>query len=364
MEDLYLEYLEDLRRVADADDDYFPDFLFNFLSNDFGDNYYQRGIAETPLLADAKKIRRKYSDFFDYIDAMEIYDQYMDMLAEKYGSKKIVKHSAKEGYLEEYVPPKPRLKNTRKNRQLAANGIIPSRRVVDMPTPETLNDIAREAMPNENGEILTYEDFNKKMPKKYKKLFDDAYAKAASNERRKNMYRAISGTNAEIDFIINFINNANDGRYSSTYSSQSTDDRPISEILVENETENDIPPELLDSYLAPNTKILRNSRLVGREEEEQVEVLTKLYEMGVDVFNSYGKNMSKTSVKMIRSAVGGGPLTKKEKKKAKKLAKKEEKRMANRRNNDALLERTLLGNRFKFDANGNTMSLRLSDLVK
>ena len=155
MDELIQEYLQDLQAVADADDDRFPEFLFSYISQDFGDNYYERGMADTPLLRDAKKIRRKYNDFFDFCDAMEVYREYMELLAEKYGSIKIVKQSAKEGMIDEYVPPKPKLKNTKKNRQLSAEGVIPSRKVVEIPSPEEIVRIARLTLPTADGSNIS-----------------------------------------------------------------------------------------------------------------------------------------------------------------------------------------------------------------
>lgn len=362
MDELLLEYLEDLKDVASSEDERFPDFLFNFISNDFGDNYYKRGLAESPLLRDAKRIRRKYNDFFDWSDAMEVYHEYMDILAEKYGSVKTVKLSAKEGMLDEYVPPKPRLKNTKKNRMLAESGIMPSRQVTDTPDMDTILKYSRIAFPEATGVGLTDEELDKKIPKEYRKVFADISEQLAGQTRRKNMYRA--SQNAEIDFILDFINNANSGNFSGR-SFEDIDDRPLSELLEEHIMETSLPPELLEAYLSPNTRVLKNARLVSRDDETQVEIMTMLYDMGVDIFNAYGKNMSKTAVKMVRSAVGDhGPMTKKEKKKAKKRAKEEKKRLANKRNNDALLERTLLRNRYSFSTEGNALSWRMSDLIK
>lgn len=363
MDELILEYLQDLQAVADAEDDRFPEFLFTYLSQDFGDNYYERGMADTPLLREAKKIRRKYNDFFDFCDAMEVYKEYMELLAEKYGSIKIVKESAKEGMIDEYVPPKPKLKNTKRNRQLSAEGIVPSRKVVDNPDPEEIIRIARLTLPTADGSTLSDQELEKKVPKKYQKIFDAAYDRAAGANRKRNMYRHV-GTNESIDFILNFINGANSGDYS-TSSDADMIDKPLSEVRDEMLREREIPEELLEYYLTPNTRYIRNGRVVNHEDENKAEIMALLYEMGVDVFNSYGKNMNKTAVKLVRERVGDmGPMTKKERKRHKKQLKKERERMAHKRNNDAMLERTLLRNRFSFDGDGNAISMRMSDIIR
>lgn len=363
MDELLIEYLEDLKAVGSAEDERFPDFLFTFIANDFDDNYYQRGLADSKLLKDAKRIRRKYNDFFDYIDALEIYREYVDLLEEKHGIPiKSIRIGASTGLIDDYVPPKPKLKNTKKNRMIIDSGVMPSRQVVDTPDPQVIMEYARKAFPKDDGSSMVHADLLGKVDKKYRKQFKSMSEELAGRNRRRNMYRASS--NAEIDFILNYINNANAHNYSTSGYDSGTD-KSLSEVIEEIRIEQDIPEELLEYRNRPHTKYLRNSRVVDRDEEIQVEVMKALYEMGVDVFNSYGKDMSKTAVKMVRSAVGAtGPLTKKEKKKAKKAAKKEKERLANKRNNDALLERTLLKNRYSFSTDGNAISMRMSDLIR
>ena len=216
-----------------------------------------------------------------------------------------------------------------------------------------------------NGEMVLYAAWapmDKKPDKKTRKLYEQAIDRASGVSRKRNMYRSTGISNTEIDFILNYINQANGGKFSSD--SNETSNRPLSEILSEIEEEKYIPEEIREDMLTPNTRVIRNGRLSDSNRENQVEIMTLMYEMGIDVFNTYGKNMNKEAVKMVRSAVGGGLLTKKEKKKAKKRAKEEQKRLAHRRNNDAAMERALLRNRFSFDENGNSISMRMSDLIK
>lgn len=365
MHEMYLEYLEDLKKIENVDDDFFPDFLFTFISNEFeNDNYYERGLADSPLLKEAKQIRRKYSDFFDFQDAIGAYTEYMELLADKYDypNIKAVSRAAKEGLIEDYVPPKPRLKNTRKNRALSTAGMIPSRKVIEPVRGEELIEVARQMLPGTDGENTSDDDISTKPSKEIKKIFQEAYDRVEGINRRRNMYSR-SGTNAEIDFILNFINETNRGNFSSR-NSDGVDNRPLSEIVSDMKEEAMIPEDLRDYYLTPNTTILKSGRMRNARQEEEVEMMKLLYEAGLDVFNTYGKAMSKESVKMVRNAIGGGPLTKKEKKAIKKRNKEEQKRMANRRNNDAIMERALLRNRYSFDTHGNALSFTMSDLFR
>lgn len=363
-EDLYQEYLEDLSQVGNAKDELFPDFLFNLETNYFdGEDYYSQGIAESPLLKEAKKIRRKYSDYFDFQDALEAYDTYMKLLAEKYGyySAKAVSKAAKNGMIEDYVPPKPRLKNSRKNRTLAMSGMVPSRKVVPSASQEELLALSRSLMPNADGSNTDDLDIKSKPTKEIRKIFEEASDRVGGMERRKNMYRR-SGTNSDIDFILNYINETTRGNFS-TRDYSSNEDRPLSEIVKELKIEETIPEPLLEEYLSPNTTTIVNGQIRDSRKEKDIEVMKLLYESGVDIFGTYGKNMSKESVKMVRHAVGAtGPMTKKEQKQFKKRQKAEQKRMTTKRQNDAIMERALMRNRYSFDKGDGVMSFTLSDL--
>ena len=75
--------------------------------------------------------------------------------------------------------------------------------------------------------------------------------------------------------------------------------------------------------------------------------------------------MNKQSVKMIRSHIGDTePASKKELKKIKKRAKKEREMIEKRRDNNRLLEKTLLGNKFSLDDKDGQLNFRLRDVYR
>ena len=78
--------------------------------------------------------------------------------------------------------------------------------------------------------------------------------------------------------------------------------------------------------------------------------------------------MDKKTVKLIRSRVGLEDdtryMTKKELRNYKKRMKQERKRMEKRRDNDRILSETLLANKIDIGRSGDSMNLRLSDLLR
>ena len=70
-------------------------------------------------LSQVKKIRRRYTNWFDYVDACNLYDLYMNEIFDKYGGKDNFKLAMLLGQVREYLPNYPELRKTKKNRYYA-----------------------------------------------------------------------------------------------------------------------------------------------------------------------------------------------------------------------------------------------------
>ena len=69
---------EMMEKASKIDDQFYPDFLFEVQLNEFaGDDYRVRGTCTNPNVIKAYSIRRKYSSYWDYLDALEIYLDYI-----------------------------------------------------------------------------------------------------------------------------------------------------------------------------------------------------------------------------------------------------------------------------------------------
>lgn len=357
-------YEDELTIVKEADDSLFPSFLFNPLFNDFGDDYYKKSMANDDLTTSVKKLRRRYSNFFDYMDALEIYNEYMDSLIEKYGGMKVIKNSLKVDAMPDPVPAKPKLKNNRKNRQFLRSGIVPSRQInVNPIMDDEILAIARQAFPGTTGESVTEEANHEKMPKDLAKRISRMQETLAGRNRKQNLYRSV-GNNAGTDFIVEYLNQAKRGVYDHNGKYTGEDKMSISDIVKEQDRIENTIPELLEDELANQTEIV-NGRLVRRKDYEKIQIYKELFGEGIDVIGNFGKSMSKQAVKMVRSQIGDTePASKKELKKIKKRAKKDREIINRRKDSDRLLEKTLLGNKFSFETEGNNLSFRLRDIYR
>ena len=357
-------YEEELQFVKDSDDSLYPDFLFNPLFNDFGDNYYQKSFANDELIAMVKKLRRRYSNFFDFIDAMEIYNEYMESLVDKYGSMRVIKNALKVDAMPDPVPAKPKLKNNRRNRQFMRAGVAPARQYNDIPlSKEEIFTVARQIFPDLMGEDIREEDSQKKLPKELQKRLRIMSNEIAGRDRKQNLYRSV-GNNSGTDFIVEYLNQTKNGIYDHSGKYTGYEEQSLSEIIKEEERIANTPPELLEDELDNQTEIV-NGRLVRKKDNIKLQIYKELYGEGIDVIGNFGRSMTKRAIKMVRSQIGDSePASKKELKKIKKRAKRERERIENRRDANALLQQTLLGNKFSVSDNDGSLSFRLKDIYR
>lgn len=94
--------------------------------HDFGDDYHLPDVDEDngalPMVQ-VKKIRRRYQNWFDYLDACNLYDEYVTQLKNKYGGDTQFKLAMLMGQVREYIPNYPQLKKNRRNRYYYKNRI-------------------------------------------------------------------------------------------------------------------------------------------------------------------------------------------------------------------------------------------------
>lgn len=103
------------------------DTLSTVYVSDFSDNYHKTDDEPTTELEQAaKSIRRRAKTMGSFIHDTIIYNEYMRKLITKYGSEKIFSVLADNDAIPEFIPPKPRMKNTEFNKFLLKKGILVS----------------------------------------------------------------------------------------------------------------------------------------------------------------------------------------------------------------------------------------------
>lgn len=356
-----MSYKDELQFVAEADDSIFPDFLFEPMFNDHEDKYFEIGISEDPLVKKARSLRKKYSNYFDYLDALHVYYEYIDLLIDKYGSWSVVKNTYKVGLLEDVLPSKPRLKKSRRNKEYLQSGILPSRKIIEEDTSEDFIEASRYAMPDKTGKDVDETlEFNK-IDKKTRKMLRKSIERIRGTSRRKNLYSNANNNNGA-DFIIEYLNQASKGYYDNIGKRK---EPSVVELYKEDLRLRDIPEEIIESEMLANTQKYVGGRMIRGKDFEQIEIAKDFYSSGIDIFGNMSKPMNKNAVKMLRQSIGAmdsKPMTKKELKKLKKKQKKEKERLNRQIDNDKTLSNILLNNKFGFEKSGSTLNFRLKDL--
>lgn len=101
------------------------DFLSTIYVQSFGDNYHRHDLEPSSDLEKAcRRIRRRYKRYTDYTEALSLYNEYMCQLAEMHGGWEIFKLKLKGGLVRDFIPPKPRMKSTIRNKMIQKHGIV------------------------------------------------------------------------------------------------------------------------------------------------------------------------------------------------------------------------------------------------
>lgn len=103
----------------------YDESLFEVYVLNYDDNYHRdENAPTTEFEREVRKIKARYRDITKYNGAMALYNEYMSYLQEKHGGPDLYKLKKKAGLIDDYIPPKPRIKNTRELRYLKKNKII------------------------------------------------------------------------------------------------------------------------------------------------------------------------------------------------------------------------------------------------
>lgn len=128
----------------------------------FDDSYHdideERGENEESIsvLQDVRRIRRRYTDMVELHQAKLLYETYITNLINKYGGFDKFQIAYALGHVKDYIPPQPRMKQTKFNRLLEKHDIIVSAKIK---VSNEFHDTLKEKL--DNMEILPDKYFEK-----------------------------------------------------------------------------------------------------------------------------------------------------------------------------------------------------------
>lgn len=283
----------------------------------FNDNYHRDNDDITVEdEQEVRGLRRRYPQYTDWVEAINIYNDYMQKLYTKYVSKEVFDVLYKSGKITEYVPPEPKIKPSALNKSLKKNQIMLSPK---SKTNEYITDVTgfsiQEllAMTNTSfdpNEVIDIKRLNKdKASKDLLKMFDQANS---NKNFAKNRDKAM--LNGGIDFINEYFETKS--KMDKDKYHEETEEASLQDLLDDNfVTEEDLQ-NATDEMTWYNGMMVRKSAL------DEDMIYRKLNDMGWD-----GKKIFRNTVDTGKRGIAYELLKradkkdKKERKKNKKLNK-------------------------------------------
>lgn len=150
-----------------------PSVLDKVYVTDFADNYHRTDMdPTTELERKVRRIRRRYKHISDYVEAAQAYNEYMGLLILRHGGPALFKLKMKDEAIDDFIPPRPRMKNTPTNKFMIKNGIIISQVKPKQINEDVIAELEEVYMQDTPSEIMMTEDDVSKDIKKIAKESD------------------------------------------------------------------------------------------------------------------------------------------------------------------------------------------------
>lgn len=332
-----------------------PEWNFIILPNYFDDDeYWSSNIEEEcpeAYLAIAN-LGNKYENPREWINACQIYDQYIGKLIDYYGGEIAV-----QSYKEEYgsYPPgiklRPKLDKTKSNKAFRETGILPPEKSKLFEPAIEMSSYVAQTIDGISDDDIKDMEIKAKKPKGVirdmllsdKRSFD-------AEQRVKNNY--VTESSISLDVIANYYARK-DG---TTASAHNSDDRTLDQIIDQyNESINH------DQWESDtdNSYYQSGGIIVSAKARARLEVAKALAASGIQPLNKKArKNMNADEIRLIRKEIGESVLSKKELKKARKQYKDYTRKRERAAQSDRELGMALTRNKLALNN-----SMRLDDLI-
>lgn len=181
----------------------FDSSLLDVYCLDFGDNYHRlSGEPTSEFEMEVRRLKGRYRDLSKFNQALSIYYGWMSYLENKYGGRDIFKAKLKAGFITDYVPKKPRLKNIKSLKFFYKNGIIISGNGTDI---NIYDDKLNQMTDLYTDQLST--DSSIKV-----EISDDKIADKISDSMYGRVKEYSSSFTSDIDYLQSYFMNKNKGK--------------------------------------------------------------------------------------------------------------------------------------------------------
>lgn len=353
---------EMIEKASKIDDQFYPDFLFEVQLNEFaGDDYRVRGTCTNPNVIKAYSIRRKYSSYWDYLDAMEIYLDYIAYIESVYGDFDMIKNAFDRGYGNIYVPRKPKLTNKKKNKLLLSTNFLPSRIDEDYEININVLDMlisnVKESEINKNYEETKID----------KRMIESLLSSRERHDRIGSIYSAgvITHENQrDADAIVALMNSSSIDNFIEDHSNGI---EGVGESLEHLHDFDNIPEDILESMFEPSSAYISSAMLINDKDRKQLQILEALETAGYDFLSSSAtRGIDRGAIRAITKKyspkINYDELTPKQIRKLKKKEAKRRRQESIAYQADSRLNRALLSNRVNISREG-FLDFKISDVI-
>lgn len=367
-----------MKKIVKAPNENFPDFIWSPVQNDFSDEFHKDnhqyislglGLIKIEnggeIMDSVKKLKNRYKDYFEYLDAVAVWDRYYDFIEETYGSFEMFGQMVESDMTAVPFKRRPKLKNAKKNRHLLEIN-VPISRIIpeDAMSDEDQAEIASQ-MPDQ---IEVYEDYLEYINFLYKANKKQEFKMQRDNRIRNLRKKSSVSGSSEMSAIIDYLS---DGNSAVTNFGASNLNKPLCDDIEAFHEYDGLNDDLKADamglrrgkiYTDPNYQIIVESG----QTQDDVDVYSALYAAGFEVGAMLNKsNMKREAVKMITRSIGmeENISEKKMKKLKKKRAKKERKLYETLQSNEEVRS-ILTKNRVSFDPSESMISFTLKDVLR
>lgn len=276
------------------------EFLNNVYVQSFNDNYHSHSDeASSELEKEARKIRRRYRRYTDYTEAYAVYTEYMTQLIEKHGGYEMFKIKLKGGVIRDFIPAKPRLKATAKNKIMEKNKIVISE--INMNKTD-MDEVIAEAQKRMDYDVNVLYVPVEEGGKKYDKIIDESLKGNPYSLSRKQLQDINN-----LDFIEEYFLKKNEKEKKDKEQKESKKITLADLMSGDYEDENDTSDK--------DEVIFYKGRYLTREAVEELQLYDTMSELG---WNSLKLMKSKSGNKKIAKILKEEEKRKKKKNKKKK----------------------------------------------
>ena len=372
--DLVADVKSMIAKIKKAPIENFPGFLTEPVQNDFTDDeyddqhkYIDMGLGHvemengTEIMQSISHLRNRYKNYFDYIDALDVWQRYHDFIEDTHGSFDFFAEMVEQGNISFPLKRKPKLKNAKKNKYLLEIDVPISRiNREDGLTDEQIKELGDE-MPEQ---LEIYEDYYEYIT--FLSKYNRKEEERLQRENRIRNYRKTSAIgspeqNAIMDYLSGSISENNYGI---------SHNRPLSDDVEAFHDYDGYNEDMKKDLMGLRNKISMDSDwgviCSYGGDRDTYEVYSALANAGYDVRGMVeSSTMDRKAVKLIEKAAPmmDDDLPLKKRKKLKKQRKKTEQSVIDRLYANESARNILTKNRVSFDADDNIMSFTLKDIM-